>query len=350
MKKWLLAVVGLITMIVMVAGCASPEKVITPEEFYRGKVVTIMIPYSPGGGYDIMWRVMSPFFTKEIGAKVCVVHYMTGGGGIVGMNWMYSSAPRDGLTIGFFTGSILLSNDLFDVGEPLSCKSPSEYDVIGMWGSDRNQGVTMANPNFPYNSWPELKGATDVIKMGSSTIFAGQSFSAVSIAEILGLRNMKCIIGYGGTAECITAAFRGELSMAGVTTQQDALAYAKQGMLKVMGTTGTGLVEGYPNNPGLATMPGAEKWTEIREMINNSTLRFFTAPPGIPKDRLDFLRQVCKRTLENPDLLEAFNARGLGAPADVRMGEEAAVFLVKLRDMPQSEKDYIKNTMLSYIP
>ncbi|MCL6637426.1 MAG: hypothetical protein K6T26_05715, partial [Alicyclobacillus sp.] len=68
-------------------------------EFYKGKTLQIIVPYSPGGGYDQWARLIAPYMQKYLGvAKVEVVN-VDGGGGLVGTNQIYAAKP-DGLTIG----------------------------------------------------------------------------------------------------------------------------------------------------------------------------------------------------------------------------------------------------------
>ena len=74
---------------------------------FKGKTVAILIPYSVGGAADIMARQMLPFIGKQIpGNPTTIIKNMAGGGGIVGENWVYISAPADGTVIGQFSTSV----------------------------------------------------------------------------------------------------------------------------------------------------------------------------------------------------------------------------------------------------
>ena len=77
------------------------------EVSFKGKTVAILIPYSVGGAADIMARQMLPFIGKQIpGNPTTIIKNMPGGGGIVGENWVYNSAPADGTIIGQFSTSV----------------------------------------------------------------------------------------------------------------------------------------------------------------------------------------------------------------------------------------------------
>jgi hypothetical protein len=68
--------------------------------YYQGKVLTVIVPYSPGGGYDRMARVLAKYLPKYLpGAPNVIVQNMPGAASMIGTNYMYNQAKPDGLTI-----------------------------------------------------------------------------------------------------------------------------------------------------------------------------------------------------------------------------------------------------------
>lgn len=69
-------------------------------DFYRGKTLSMIVPYSPGGDYDRRSRLIAQFMGKHIpGNPTIVTRNMPGGGGVVAANWLMNVAPRDGTII-----------------------------------------------------------------------------------------------------------------------------------------------------------------------------------------------------------------------------------------------------------
>jgi tripartite-type tricarboxylate transporter receptor subunit TctC len=74
---------------------------------YQGKTLTFIINFAPGGPTDIEGRVFAKHLGKHIpGNPAVVVQNMGGGGGITGVNYVGEVAKPDGLTAGYFTGSL----------------------------------------------------------------------------------------------------------------------------------------------------------------------------------------------------------------------------------------------------
>ena len=75
--------------------------------FYQGKTLTFVINFAAGGPTDIEGRVFAKHLGKHIpGQPAIVVQNMGGGGGITGVNYIGEVAKADGLTAGYFTGSL----------------------------------------------------------------------------------------------------------------------------------------------------------------------------------------------------------------------------------------------------
>ena len=99
MKKTnrLLAAFGGIAAIALTAPSALAQ---TPEEFFKGKTVTVYIGFGPGGTYDLFGRMVARHIGKHIpGNPSIVVRNMPGGLGIAAANFLAKAAPRDGTVL-----------------------------------------------------------------------------------------------------------------------------------------------------------------------------------------------------------------------------------------------------------
>jgi tripartite-type tricarboxylate transporter receptor subunit TctC len=72
-------------------------------DFYKGRTVTLIVGYGPGGGYDLFARLMARHLGHYIpGNPTIVVQNMPGAGSLRATNYLYTVAPGDGATIGSF--------------------------------------------------------------------------------------------------------------------------------------------------------------------------------------------------------------------------------------------------------
>src|SRR5262249_15792857 len=76
------------------------------EPFYKGKRLTLMISFGPGGPTDIEGRLFAKHIVKYIdGHPQIVVQNKDGAGGMVGASYIGEAAPRDGSMFGFLTAA-----------------------------------------------------------------------------------------------------------------------------------------------------------------------------------------------------------------------------------------------------
>src|SRR5262245_64545883 len=76
---------------------------VAAQDFYRGKTVTILVGFSPGGGFDINARVLARHIGRHIpGNPTVVVQNMAGPGSLTAVPSLDLSAPHDGTRLDIF--------------------------------------------------------------------------------------------------------------------------------------------------------------------------------------------------------------------------------------------------------
>src|SRR5258706_15495286 len=103
---------------------ASPAAAQTPEQFYRGKNVTIVVGFSTGGMYDIDARLLARHLGKHLpGRPSVIVQNMIGAGSSSAILHLYRNAARDGSVIGMVARNYPV--------DPLFSKSnANDYDPL----------------------------------------------------------------------------------------------------------------------------------------------------------------------------------------------------------------------------
>ena len=92
---------GLFAAVVLITAPAHAE-----EPFYKGKRLSILVNYAPGGPTDIEGRLFARHIGKHIdGQPSIVVQNVDGAGGLVGTTYLGEIAPKDGTMMGYLTGA-----------------------------------------------------------------------------------------------------------------------------------------------------------------------------------------------------------------------------------------------------
>jgi len=86
------------------------------QSFYEGKTMRIIVGLAAGGGFDTYARVLARHWGRHIpGNPTIIVENMVGAGSLIAANHLYRVARPDGLIVGNFDGSLVLSQVL---GQP----------------------------------------------------------------------------------------------------------------------------------------------------------------------------------------------------------------------------------------
>src|SRR5215510_6325427 len=82
-------------------------------DFYRGKTIEFVVAADIGGGYDLAARAIANHMIRHIpGNPAVVVRNMPGATGVIGTNYLYNNAKRDGTAVGMPTSNVPLEQRL----------------------------------------------------------------------------------------------------------------------------------------------------------------------------------------------------------------------------------------------
>src|SRR5437879_4388720 len=79
----------------------------TPEDFYRGKQVTLLIAAGAGGGYDVYYRALARHMGKHIPGRPAIIpKNQPAASGLAAAAALYTTVEKDGLTFAAFPNNI----------------------------------------------------------------------------------------------------------------------------------------------------------------------------------------------------------------------------------------------------
>jgi tripartite-type tricarboxylate transporter receptor subunit TctC len=284
----------------LIAVAAVPARAQTVEQFYKGRAVTLIVGFNPGGAYDPYARSVARHLPKYLpGAPNIVVKNMQGAGSVLAANHLYNVSPRDGSEFGLIAASAAL--------EPLFGARPVQFDgqkFTWIGSANDEPGVCFAWHTTAFTSARDLFERELVIgASGTSNLDFPLALNAV-----LGTR-MKLVRGYNGTSSIMLAMERGEVEgMCGMV--HAALQAAHPDWLRDRKVR-TLLQIGLERNDKLRDVPfvmdfakDADDRSVLRLLVGWTIMgRPYLAPPGIPEDRKAALRQAFDATMKDAAFL-----------------------------------------------
>src|SRR5258707_7184276 len=174
---------------------------------FPAKNIQFVIPYAPGGGFDVYPRVIAPVMEKYLPNKVNIVPInIAAGAGSRGATQLYRSKP-DGYTIGILNipGMFILQQQ-----QGAGAYDLSKFSWIGTMGEVERYAISVGSKS-PLKTYADLKAlaAKRPVKL-SVTGPDGTAYAATMIgAQLLGLKT-QLITGYKGSAGYVVAAIRGD--------------------------------------------------------------------------------------------------------------------------------------------
>ena len=173
----------------------------TAQEFFKGKVIRIVLGTPPGGGFDAYSRAISRHMGKHIpGNPTINIDYMPGAGMMIAANYLYNIAKPDGLTIGNWIGLLVLQQVLGTKGIEFDAR---RFEWIETPKPDSPVcALTKASGITSVDSW---LGATTPVKIGGIAPGASTSDIPRVLKAVLNLP-IQLVEGYKGTAEIRLAA------------------------------------------------------------------------------------------------------------------------------------------------
>jgi tripartite-type tricarboxylate transporter receptor subunit TctC len=271
-------------------------------DFFHGQTITIIVGSDPGGGYDAYARPVSRHLGRLIpGEPSVVVKYMPGAASIVAANYLYNSAPRDGLTIGAVQRQIPF--------EPLRGNDAARYDPFKF---DWLGSVTAETSVFiVWNTAPQ-KVAADILTqpMIAANLGAGTD-SEVETTAMIRLMHapINLISGYKGTPDALLAMERGEvqglhgISWSYVKTKK--ADWLHDGKIRLLLQSGLKPHPDLPQVPSIYDLVKSDADRQVWDLIMAPKVmsRPFVLPPGVPAERAAALHHAFDALMKDPAFL-----------------------------------------------
>ncbi len=225
--------------LILVAGITQP----TRAQEWPQKPVRIVVAFGPGGGTDIIGRILAEWMQEKLGKPV-LIENRPGAGGTLG-NELVANAEADGYTLGIMTAGQIIA---------AVTKKDMRYDTLTAFAPVTQVATAslmiVTRKDFPANSVKELIAAAKAdqgkIVFASPGFGATQHFAGEMFKQIAGVNFLH--VPYRTSPEAINAIL-GKHADILFDTVSAVLGQVEAGQLKALAVTGKDRFPAVPNVP-----------------------------------------------------------------------------------------------------
>lgn len=283
--------------LLLAAGAAVAAPAVVAQSF-PSRPIKIIVPTTPGGGYDNLGRMVAERLSPELGGIGVVVENRTGGGTLVGTQAAATAVP-DGYTL--VVGG--LANMALNAGLYRNPQYDPATDFVPIGLVASFSYCLVARKDLPLQSLPELiaygRANPGKLIMATGGTGSGQHVAAVMLRKLAGMNMVE--VPYKGAQAAYTDLVGGrvDLFFDNTTTAQPLI---EAGRVKAIATSGTRRDASLPNTPtaiesGLAGME-LESWLGI------------FAPARTPAPVVERLRAAVANVSRQPELRKRLEGGG----------------------------------------
>jgi tripartite-type tricarboxylate transporter receptor subunit TctC len=284
---------------------------------YPVKTARIIVAYTPGGGTDLVGRVVARKLTDLWGQQV-VVENRPGAGGNIGTDLVAKAAP-DGYTLGVAPSTHAIAPGLYS---KLPFDALKDFTFISLVASGPN--IVVCHPSVPATSVKELialarrrPGQLTFASagIGATTHLAGEYFKNVAAIDVLH-------IPYKGSSQAQVDLVGGQVSFM-VDSMPSGLPKVQAGKTRALATTG---------KKRFAALPGVPTVMESGLDYESISWWGIVGPAGIAQPVVNKLLADITRVMGQADVKEILATQGAEAMAST----------------PQQFVDYVKQETALY--
>ena len=285
--QWLLASVAVVASSVVFAQSAAD---------YPHKPIRVIVPFSPGGGSDVIARLVGARLAERLGQTV-VVDNRPAASGIVGTDIVAKALP-DGYTLLLVSASHAVSAKLSSKlpYDPLKDFSPITEVIASPFG-------VLLQPSLPAATMQEFiayaKANPGKLNYGSSGPGGTPHLATELLMSLAGLQMTH--VPYKGVAQYVTAQLGGEIQFS-LGNMFSTMGHWKSGRLRLVAHTNPKRLEAFPDLPTVAEsgVPGYEA----------SLWYGFMAPARTPRPIVEKLYREIRAIARTPDMRQTLVSQG----------------------------------------
>jgi tripartite-type tricarboxylate transporter receptor subunit TctC len=266
---------------------------------YPNKPIKFIVPYPPGGGTDVIARIVQEPLSSNLGQQV-IIENRGGAGGSIGSEAAARSAA-DGYTVLFTLSSHTINPAIYP-----KLTFNTEKDFLPVVTIASLPQILVANPDFPAKN---VKDVIDMAKAKPGTVayasVGNGSPGHLAGAMMAGGANVKMThIPYRGGGPAVTDVMGGQVPLLWVSIPA-AANFVKAGKLKALAVSTTKRSAVFPDVPTMIE-------SGFKDFEVDSWYAMFV-PANTPKAAVDRLNAAANKVLASPEVKEKLLNQGAEA-------------------------------------
>ena len=285
------------TLTALLLGAILITPLTAAAQQYPTKAIRFVVPFAPGGGTDIIGRVVAQALNDALGQPV-VVDNRGGAGSTLGTE-IVAKSPADGYTILFGNISLAFNATLYT-----KLRYDTIRDLAPISLSAVQPNILVIHPGLPAKNLKEFIELARANPGKYNYASAGTGSGTHLAAELLKLQTKIDIVHvpYKGTGPALTDLLGGQINMM-VSTFASALPHVKSGRMRALGVTTAKRSPAAPDVPTLIEGGVAG--------YDYSTWYGLLAPAGTPKPVIDMLNASTRKVLARDDIKQKLESQGV---------------------------------------
>ncbi|HEX2986828.1 MAG TPA: tripartite tricarboxylate transporter substrate binding protein [Chloroflexota bacterium] len=264
---------------------ASTAKVDFPQ---KGKTITLISPWTPGGSTSVGLRLLAPLLEKELGVQVQVVD-KPGAGSQVGLTEAARAKP-DGYTIA--GANLPAIQAIYLDPERKSAFTRKDFDLVALMVQD--PGAVGVKADSPIKSVKDLvdmaKAKPDQVKGAATGIWG---LGDLAMYELERATKAKIAhVQFDGSASSMAALMGGHVDSQWGTVG-DFLTYVQSGQIRLIGVM---------DKKESEFAPGVKTFEAQGYNVVLGSSRGIVIPAGTPKEITAKLSAAVKKAMQDPEL------------------------------------------------
>jgi tripartite-type tricarboxylate transporter receptor subunit TctC len=297
------AVLGAAAVLVVAGGPSRSQ----PDN-YPSRPITLLVPFAPGGGSDVVMRLLSKHVSERLKQTILIENRPGGGGNVAAL--AIKNAPRDGYTLMMgHTGTHAINATLYS---DLKFDPIKDFAPIAPLISFNN--VLIVHQSSPAKSAKDLvalaKSKADGLTYASQGVGTGGHLLGVILAKQTSIKLVH--VPYRGVAPAVTDMVGGRVDLM-FSSYLASKPHIEAGKLRMLAIAGS------KRHPEIAQVPTMEE-AGFPGVAMDQWFGLF-APAGTPAPVVRLLNEAFVAALRSDDVRNSLAAQGAitipGPPEDL---------------------------------
>jgi tripartite-type tricarboxylate transporter receptor subunit TctC len=325
---------------VLLLTAAFTAPALAQADFYKGKTVSIVVGFTPGGGYDINARAVARHIGKHIpGNPSVIVQNAPGAGSLTAVRNLEANLARDGTAIVTFNPGLVTQSIVLPETVKLDFRDRA---WIGVVAADFR--VCYGYGPKGVKTWDEMMSRKEFI-MGGTGKGSGNYINGATLRVVFNAP-VRQILGFPGSAEQRIAIERGELDGDCGAFASIPIAWLREKRVHPFVRFSEQKDDEVPDSAVyIRNFAKTDEQRAILDVVNGGDEigRPFIVSRQVPQERLAILRQAFMATMKDPAFLA--DMKKLGHPVQPLPGERAEAIVGK---MSAASPDVLKKARAIY--